>query len=196
MKVKQKCPHCKRKVYEVITLKERIEKEGVLNACEFCRFDENNIMDKVDLKEMYTNINEKYFDNRLPKVSKVNILWNTKLRSTAGRCWRKKNLIHISSYYHNLHPEELESTLAHEMIHFIEAGHKTGFKREADRITKMGLEITIYTKYSEGRLPKWKYVCVNEECDVVYEKVQRLVNCENYRCHLCNSELKEFQLRE
>ncbi len=196
MKVKQKCPHCGRKVYEVITLKERIEKEGMGNACEHCRFDDNDIRDKVDLKEMYVRLNKTYFNDKLPAVSRVKIEWNTDMRSTAGRCWRSRKLIHISSYYHNLHPDELESTVAHEMIHLKEAGHRAGFKREADRITKMGLEITIYTKYSEGIPPKWNYICVNEECGETYERVQRLKNFKNCRCHVCDSKLKEVQLRE
>lgn len=116
MKTKQKCPHCGRKVYEVITLKERIKNEGMGNACGYCRFEENDIKDRVDLREMYIDINKKYFDSKLPDVSRVKLVWNTNMISTAGRCSKDKKTIQISSYYHNLHPDELESTVAHEMI--------------------------------------------------------------------------------
>lgn len=60
----------------------------------------------------------------------------------------------------------------------------------------MGLEITIYTKYSEGKLPKWSYICVNEECKNTYERVQRLKDYKNCRCHICDGKLKEVRLRE
>lgn len=82
------------------------------------------------------------------------------------------------------------------MIHLIEPNHLSGFKREAKRITDMGLEITIYTKYNEGRKPKWNYICKNKDCKDIYERVNRLKDYKYCTCSKCNYSLKEIKLSE
>lgn len=201
MQTKQNCPHCGNKVYTLITIKSRIKNEGILNACEYCRFEENDIKDKVSLKELYIEYNKKYFNNKLPGIHKVTLEWSNKMTRTAGSCNSKKRHIKIGAYYHNRHPEELDSTLVHEMIHLIEPNHGKGFKRELKRITDMGLTITIYTKYSEGRKEdKWRYDCINKYCGFKEGRVNRLrefkENPNMFCCPDCKSELKEVQLRE
>jgi predicted metal-dependent hydrolase len=151
MDIKQKCPHCGKMAYQISSLHNRIEKEGFFNACEYCRFEDSNIRNKVDLKKLYIKLNEIYFNNKLPDVSEVKLEWNASMTSTAGLCVPSKKLIKISYKYHNLHPKEINNTMAHEMIHLKYDNHRIGFKKEAERITKMGLEITIYTKYDESR---------------------------------------------
>lgn len=183
-----KCPHCGKIARQLTSLYERLN-EGLLNACENCKYEGKNLRDVIDLKAAYKKYNQDYFDNRLPEVEFVDISWNTRLR-IGGRCFFDDRKIELGLFYLNKHPDEFESIFVHEMIHLLTPYHGIEFKREADRISTMGLPISIYTKYSERRPFRWKYICI--KCGREYKKRKRISS--TCCCSKCYTPLKEFPI--
>ena len=102
-----------------------------------------------NLKECYSHCNFKYFNNILPPEDFIELRWNFGLGINAGMCFRnyKQTFIELNPTYLSLYPEEFESILVHEMIHLISLEHDKKFLEEANRITKMGLPITVNCKH-------------------------------------------------
>ncbi|MEM4261126.1 MAG: hypothetical protein QXG00_07830, partial [Candidatus Woesearchaeota archaeon] len=98
-----KCPHCGKMARQLSSIYERLD-EGLLNACEYCKYEGKNIKDVIDLNAAYTKFNQIYFDYRLPSVEFVDISWNNRLR-IGGRCYYGENKIEMGLFYLNKHPD-------------------------------------------------------------------------------------------
>ena len=148
----------------------------------------------VELYEKYEYYNSILFNDSLPKAESVTIEWDQRLTAAAGNCRAGRKHIKLSPAYHTKFPEEIESTLVHEMIHLSGVrGHGTAFEIEMNRINRQIPELKI-TKYATARATEkaynWKYVC--EKCNQEHKRAKRLKNAgRNHRCK-CGGSLKEF----
>lgn len=128
-----------------MNLEEKIEEDF-----NYSPFDFNYIRNRVDLEESYTYYNHVYFDDTLTPVDFIEIRWNNQLYESAGMCIKsyKGTTIELNPIYLNIYPEEFPSILVHEMIHLITIDHDQKFIEEAERITNLGLDITVNCKHN------------------------------------------------
>jgi len=113
----------------------------------------------IDLQEYYTYCNSKYFNNILSPAEFINLKWNYNLGNVAGMCIKsfKDITIELNPIYLTIYPDEFGSILVHEMIHLISLEHDDIFLEEANRITKMGLPITINCKHDISNInEEWR----------------------------------------
>lgn len=122
---------------------------------------DHKLPSEQELNELYDLLNQRYWEDKLPKVP---VRWSERMHALAGQYWRSKKRgweIVLSVPYHTHFPEEVEDTLKHEMIHVWM--HKTGkrkygvmhgleFEAEAKRIGA-----SRYARYYEGMHRPYKY---------------------------------------
>lgn len=148
----------------------------------------------MELKRMYKEFNESYFNNELPKY--VDVEWSSRLTSNAGIHKKKINyvtneveeIIRLSTHYHKKNPQDIIDTLVHEMVHvkYPRDKHGSKFINEMKRLNReYGLNIRVYS--SERALVKYKYIC--KECGKTYDRSRRLGS--GYRCGVCRGGLVE-----
>ncbi|MDW7667612.1 MAG: SprT-like domain-containing protein [Bacillota bacterium] len=148
-----------------------------------------------NLYELYGSFNTKYFNNTLPKPSDIIIEWSGRLTASAGVCYPKsyKPIIRLSTHYHEDFPEDIESTLLHEMIHLKIKGHGKDFKNEIIRINSLGGKVNRYSKRRATKKKiNWIYKC--KSCSKEYERTRKFSNINKYRCGLCKGKLKEIKV--
>jgi predicted SprT family Zn-dependent metalloprotease len=95
---------------------------------------DKDIKAHFSLVDRYLQYNDEHFNGELPEG--VPVMWNTRLRTTAGRCWYKRRednsrLIDVRKIDLNSRlldtEEKLKRTLVHEMVHGWLA-HKRGVR--------------------------------------------------------------------
>lgn len=148
-----------------------------------------------NLYELYDNFNSKYFNNTLPKSSEIIIEWSGRLTASAGICYRKakNSIIRLSTHYHKDFPEEIESTLLHEMIHLKIKGHGQEFKKEINRINSLGGNVKRFSKRrSTKKRINWIYKC--KKCSKKYERNHKISKLNRYRCGICRGKLEEIKV--
>lgn len=144
-----------------------------------------------ELYRLYCEYNYKYFNNKLPKRDEVTIEWSTRLSCSAGVCYRQRKLIRLSTAYHIRYPEEIGSTLLHEMIHLKIRGHGPKFQDEMRRIMALGGKVSRYSKEA-AKAPRWKYVCL--KCKATIKKYKRYPK--NIICGRCRGKFEEIYIGE
>src|SRR6056297_3049978 len=147
-----------------------------------------------NLYELYDEFNIKYFNSILPKSSKIVLEWSGRLTASAGICYRKpkNSIIRLSTHYHEDFPEEIESTLLHEMIHLKIKGHGPKFKDEIKRINLLGGNVKRYSKRRATKKKiNWIYKC--KGCSKEYQRTRKFSNINKYRCGICKGKLKEIK---
>ncbi len=117
-----------------------------------------------ELALLFNRLNEKHFDNRLPKAR---ILWSTRLR-IAGNCCPNQREIRLSISYHTHYPEEVEHTLLHEMLHLIHPTHNAAFRQAAKK-----LGVALNCREYPGVHPRSRYVYICPGCRTVYHRQKR-----------------------
>jgi len=148
-----------------------------------------------NLYELYEFFNSKYFNNTLPKSSDVLIEWSSRLTASAGICYPKpiNPIIRLSTHYHEKFPEEIESTLLHEMIHLTINGHGVNFKKEIDRINSLGGNVKRYSKQrAKEKKINWIYKC--KKCSREYKRNRKFSNISKYRCGACKGKILEIKI--
>ena len=138
-----------------------------------------------DLADLYRSLNSVHFDGALPDCQ---LLWNPRLRTTAGRVDVRRRVIEISVVYHqNFGPGEVRDTLLHEMIHLdqhrrrVRVGHSPEMKRIARRLGLRGLSAR---KVPSQLSPRYRY-----QCPVCSRQVLRRIRIGRNRsacAHCCN----------
>lgn len=147
-----------------------------------------NKVSNINLFELYDQLNKQYFRFSLPPSNKITLVWSNRLTRVAGKCQRRKGdvTIKLSVPYHEKFPEEVELTLVHEMIHIRENGHGYGFKRELERINRLGLPVRLHSlERATPKVYKWEYTCSNPNCDNHFRKARALTK--NRVCGKCYS---------
>lgn len=146
------------------------------------------------LKTMYARCRDQYFcmpdgSNPLPEPSEVTVEWTTRATASAGLCYPKRRLIRLSVHYHVRHPQDVEATLLHEMIHLIVPGHGPGFHAWMRHIQAAGGRVFRYAKEraKPAPLPRWVYTCVT--CGGQFRYRRRLnQGGKRHRCRRCGPE--------
>lgn len=121
---------------------------------------------EVDLNKLAKELLEKYFiyPDWKEAFEDFTCEWSKRMTATAGRCFQK-GLIRLSVDYHRKNPDQIENTLAHELIHMKVRGHKQKFKNEMILINEnAGKE--LITINSDER-SKVKYAGYCPECEEV-----------------------------
>lgn len=152
---------------------------------------EGSLPSRAELEHLYRSYRLQYFRKEddvqtafwIPSVDEVEIAWSSRLTSSAGICYPGRRIIRLSTHYHHRFPEEVGSTLLHEMIHLVVPGHGPDFYAWIHRIHAMGGKVNRYAK--ERALPaRWEYVC--QRCGRRYPRQRRLKGRgHHHRCRVC-----------
>lgn len=148
-----------------------------------------------DLHRLYQRLRQTYFEgpqgNLLPPAEAVRLEWSNRLTASAGICYPRIRVIRLSTHYHAKHPEEIESTLLHEMIHLLVPGHGAEFHRWLERIRTQGGRVERFAK--ERALPpvaRWRYTC--RRCGRSFLRARRLPHGgRRHRHRDCGGALRE-----
>jgi len=161
---------------------------------------ESATLSDQQLRVLYGLLRERHFRTddgyAVPPPDEVTVEWSSRLTASAGICYPKRRLIRLSTHYHARHPDAVESTLLHEMIHLIVPGHGPAFYQWMERIRRQGGQVE---RYSRERAvpqdpPRWAYRC--ERCGAVIQRHRRLPHGgRTYRHKGCGGALMEFRLR-
>lgn len=145
--------------------------------------------DNNQLKELYKEFNERYFNNKLD--NNVIVEWSNKMTRIAGNCRTRKFKdgtkevrVALSIPYHKRFTNEIVDTLVHEMVHVRHPndGHGAKFLSECKRINEsFGLNLTQYaTDRATPKVYKHKYKC--SVCGNEFKRVQR-IDVSKYTCN-------------
>jgi len=148
------------------------------------------LMEIRELYELYNKFNILFFYGKLPKPQEVKIEWSDRLSRSAGVCYKNRRIIRLSTSYHFKYPEDIESTLLHEMIHLKIKGHGKEFQDELKRINSLGGSVARYSK-GPAKEAKWEYIC--EGCGQTLRKYKRYP--QNIICGICRSKFRERHLK-
>lgn len=148
---------------------------------------------QIDLYKLFYSLNSRYFNSSLPLSTKVE--WSNRLTGSAGICYTNKKIIRLSTHYHTRHPEDIESTLIHEMIHLNVHGHGSGFYNEMARIQRLGGNVSRYSKERAViKKPKWFYKCSNPLCRNEFYRFRKIPS--GSVCAFCYSRLIGKKINE
>jgi len=131
---------------------------------------------RPDLSARFTVLNDRFFDGRL----RARCEWSDRLTASAGNCATRDGVIKISAPYHRRHPESLDATLAHEMLHLIVPDHGPVFRRIGGAIARsLGIswnEFRYAKPYADTTRFRWVYACPSCRRERPSRK-RRVVSC-------------------
>jgi hypothetical protein len=143
---------------------------------------------EADLQLLFARLNCAYFDGEVPDCR---IRYNERFRNAAGRITYTTPvpLIELSPKHFRIHPEALEETLLHEMIHawcahrFGERGHGPNFRRMMRRcgISSIHHEMGAVKPLHES--PR-RYILRCERC--AFETLRKRRPARPASCPSCN----------
>lgn len=118
-----------------------------------------------ELYEIFDRLNIKYFKNQIPRL----IIKYSKRMYIAGSFSPLKNEIKMGWKYHSIFRDDIEDTMAHEMIHYFYPNHGRRFK---DMANNFGVSLKA-KEHPDLRLAcRYLYYCPN--CDREYPRRKRL----------------------
>lgn len=143
---------------------------------------------EADLQLIFARLNYRYFNGEAPDCR---IAYNERFSNSAGRInySSAQLLIELSPKHFRVHPEALEETLLHEMIHawcfakFKETGHGAAFRR---KLRECGLT-SIYHDLGSARPLREsskRYILRCEQCG--FEALRRSRPSKPSSCGRCN----------
>lgn len=136
-----------------------------------------------DLERLFHVLNQVYFQGEIPPLP---IVWNQRLRSTAGRFCAPPPVIQVGVRYHQRHPAELEDTLKHEMVHawlFARRrpfGHTSEFRAKLAEIG--GSRYARYDPMLVRRRSRQRFLYQCPACRTLYVYLRRIRNHSCGRC--------------
>lgn len=143
---------------------------------------------KIKLMPIYSYLNSQYFLDKKLNEKFQKIEWSKRMTSSAGKC-TGDGIIRLSVDYHRKHPEEIESTVAHEMIHLYVKNHGYEFVSEMNRINeKSDLDITINSQ--ERANVNWVSICPNHGVTGTRTKTPK----HDYVCSMCNEDVEWVEI--
>jgi predicted SprT family Zn-dependent metalloprotease len=140
---------------------------------------EQSLPSVSDLQLRFAQMNLVHFGGEVPTYR---IAYNDRLRSVAGRITYRPPLIELSTPLLAAHPEQLDETLLHEMVHAwlrarrLPSGHGVHFKRKMRDVGLTSIYHSIPTPLCRsGR----RYVLSCPRCKVEFVRRRRpgLVSC-------------------
>lgn len=157
-----------------------------------------------NLKDEYEKAKELMISSGLKIRKDYEVRFNTRLKTTLGRCYKNKPIIEINYYYFKWSMEnnkytDVFNTLVHELIHTVEgcANHGKKFKMICNYLNEKydmdlnrlysGEYIQINKKESEYN---YEVYCVNCNMKKGYKNKRVINNINKYRCAKCNNKLK------
>ncbi|MBC5824995.1 MAG: SprT-like domain-containing protein [Candidatus Eremiobacteraeota bacterium] len=126
-----------------------------------------------DLQLLFSALNVAHFGGMLPGYR---IVYNARLTSVAGRIAYKPPLIELSSSLLAAHPDHVEATMLHEMVHAwlhlnrLPSGHGMQFKR---KMREVGLGSIYHSMPVGSRRSRRRYVLSCPRCKVELLRRQR-----------------------
>ncbi len=162
------------------------------------------------LQSIWQALNESYFGNRLPAIE---IQWSTRLTASAGlfrsrtgprTSWVAPEERHGTGRVIRLSVpllsgqsfEEIQGTLAHEMIHQWQfdvkkwcPSHGREFRRIMALMNADGLGITIYHTLTAGASASVKFAWRCTWCGHAYHRQRNTLSPQRHRCGLCRGPL-------
>ncbi len=150
----------------------------------------DNLISIDELYRIYDEYNVKYFQSQLS--DNITIEWSSRLTRSAGICYMKKKIIRLSTHYHMRYPQDIKSTLLHEMIHLIIPGHGREFKEQVERINGLGGKVSRYSR-ERAKIPEkfWLYIC--PICSKHIIRTARLHKSKHYKCTECSKRCEEYR---
>ena len=176
-----------------------------------------NLVPLSHLQEMWQCLAVRFFENRLPAIT---IEWSSRLTASAGLFvsqvgprsrWVSflfrhgdARVIRLSSaLLRGESEDELQRTLAHEMIHQWEfdirkrrPSHGPIFREMMDRMNAEGLGITIRHQLN-ANVQAWNryaWQCMN--CGMAYHRQRRTIVPSRHLCGRCRGSLKEVSMEQ
>lgn len=146
----------------------------------------------IDLLSIYKELKEKYFYDKGLDKKFEKIEWSKRMTSCAGKCYGSGK-IRLSIDYHRKHPEEIEGTVAHEMIHLYTNGHSKGFYNEMYEINKRSEQKLAITRHSKERA-KVAYVGVCPKHKDVGTRSKSPKGKRGYTCRKCGSKISWVEI--
>jgi predicted SprT family Zn-dependent metalloprotease len=164
-----------------------------------------------ELQASWRTFNTRYFDNAL---SPIPIIWSPRLTSSAGlfiteglraplrssNVRFERRLIRLSIALLSNQPlAELDSTLAHEMIHQwqydvlkCKPDHGEDFRRMMSAMNRSGLSVTVRHSLADGVRSLCRYTWHCLRCGQVYHRHRRTIRPGRHRCGTCFGFLREL----
>lgn len=137
------------------------------------------------LRQKYSKFRTECFDNKVPSVEEIVIIWDERIRGAAGYCSFHKKRIRLSPWYHLKYPEDIDATIRHEMIHLLVPNHGPNFHLWLKYLNSNGH--TTYRFSKEVAKASWLYTCRN--CSEEYPTVRKYKRPENRYCKECGPKL-------
>ena len=161
-------------------------------------------MSMPDLDQLFDQYNEEYFADRGMRITKIPVEWNTRLRTTAGRCHpeydRYPNMVPVKIdmnfrlfQKHDFDMQMIKDTLIHEMAHAALIEHRNNASHD-DRFQYLMIQITGEWKnhrchsYDTEGLHQEKKVeahC-NGGCGIISRRA-RMPKRRGHTCRSCHS---------
>lgn len=147
-------------------------------------------MEQRELQALAEAVSLEFFQQ--PFLHKV--VFNARLRTTAGRYLHNTHMVEINPHYYRIHGrEELIATIKHELCHYHLALRKLPFDHRAAefRILLQQVGGTRFAKPSPEMANKKSlahcYVCT--QCSQLYQR-RRRINTRRYVCGKCQGRLQ------
>lgn len=110
--------------------------------------EEEGLPSEAELKRLYDELNEQYFDGKLPPSSQVEILWKDwKTDRVLARCCVDGSCpIRLHKSFHKAHPDQVRVSLLHEMVHMYlqNPAHDEAFCRFIRKIPELKQDYEFY----------------------------------------------------
>jgi len=128
----------------------------------------------------------------LPRLAgRVSVVWNQRMRSTAGRAMWPKALIELNPALEEIGGGEVRRTLLHELAHLVayERCHSHDIKPHGPEWQKACRDLGIPGEPASHHLPlpsrrlrkRWRYIC--PRCWATVERVRRMKG--HNACYTC-----------
>ncbi|EPX72546.1 HMG box protein [Schizosaccharomyces octosporus yFS286] len=165
-------------------------------------------------KQFLHILNMEVFQGKLTECildNEILVMWSKSFNTTAGRATLKRprsksNLIQHVHAYVELSEKvvdceyRLYNTLAHESCHLacwlidreMQSPHGACFKAWAKRLMNKFPSIEITSKHNYDIDYKYKWLCINEACNKLYQRHSKSVDPKRHVCALCTSRLVQI----
>ena len=124
-------------------------------------------------------------------AERVSVVWNRRMRSTAGRAMWPKALVELNPVLEKIGRGEVERTLLHELAHLVayERCHSRNIRPHGPEWQRACRELGIPGELASHHLPlpsrrlkkRWRYIC--PRCWACVERVHRMKG--HNACYSC-----------